>query len=148
MKNVCLLCCEKVITDANGQTSLIGIIQGIKISVVPQSETPANAVVPNQWAVFAVWQTDANEAGKEFVQMFHILWPNGSEFIKTPPLKFKPLHMRRAINYIPLHGMPVGQKGDLIVRSWVEDGAGIVMTEIIEYKILVEHEPLPVPTSA
>ena len=138
MKHISLLCCEKVITDTSGQITLIGIIQGITAKITPLVETPANAVAPTSWIVFAVWQTDSDEAGLEFTQIFQILWPDGSEFAKTP-IKFKSVNMRKATIYGTVQGLPIGQKGNLVVRSWVEDKSGKV-TEIIEYKILVEHE--------
>ena len=140
MKSVCLLCCERVLSDLKGPISLISVMQKIELSSLPGIglAIPSDAVGPTAWAIFAVWQPDDDERNREFTQWFQILWPDGKEFAKSP-LKFITGEFGYSQNFLSINAMPFGQRGKVAVRSWIEEN-GKPITETSEYTIDVEHK--------
>jgi hypothetical protein len=158
MKFLVLCACEKVIIDKNGAHSLINIMQNAELQNVPQSganasammqasELPSNAVLPQLWFVFSIWQPSSDEVGKTFQQMHQIFWPDGTKFMDGP-LEFKPDESYQQ-NSFGVLGFPVGQPGPVRIVTWVED-RGRPITETHEYFIRVKHaapvSPVTAPT--
>jgi hypothetical protein len=144
MKSLAFICCEKVIQDSNGQASIISLIQAINIAVVVPM--PSNAIGPTNWAIFAVWDITPEEYDKQFNQIFHVLWPDGTEFTKTS-VSFLTNRVGRAVIYAIVQGFPYGQAGKVLVRGWVES-EGVIVSDTQEYSIGVTHTTPPaVPVS-
>lgn len=141
MKNLSFLCCEKVIQDTNGQTSLISLIQTMHVVVPDGTELPTNAVGPTPWAIMAVYETTSAESGKRYQQVFHILWPDGTDFNKST-VEFQTNDVGKAIIYAKVQGFPFGQTGIMRVRGWVEEN-GVKIADVSEYSVGVTHGPIP-----
>jgi len=130
--------CEKVIRDANSGPSLIATFQEIRAGVLEFVEIPVNAVVPKDWAIFALWHLSDNDVGPIYQQWTEILWPDGSQFLKQL-LEIKIEKPDWMINTVQMQGFPMGQTGKLTIRVWIEADTKPV-SEVAETWITVKHE--------
>jgi len=131
-----LVACEKVIIDDNGNASLIILLQNITVSV-NSNPVPENAVTPKEWAVFSMWQMQAEDAGTPFQQIVEIRYPNGDLF-KRAELDFT---TSKDFQYIRINivGFPIGQKGRYSIHGWLEKKNKRVTDEYI-YPFSVGHK--------
>ena len=142
MKLRMFVACEKVIVDANGAASIINLLQAVKLGRTPGANAPLlppNAVVPKEWALAALWYVPKEYLDRQFVQMFEILWPDGTEFAKNL-LPFKTTDRDTSLNYLNINAMPLGQEGALQIKAWVEEPNGTIVTDIAEFSISVKHD--------
>jgi hypothetical protein len=152
MKCLIICACEKVIIDkTNGANSLISVMKGAEAKVtvpteseaknIPASELPTNAVAPNLWYVYTMWETRQEDVGKEFKQITQIHWPNGDLFA-TSRLSFtadETLHMQNSNGFL---GFPIGQIGKIKISSWVEQN-GNASSDVAHYEVNVRHALTP-----
>jgi hypothetical protein len=120
MPNLTILAaCERVLIDRGGLPSLINIFQRMNLTVV--NPIQADAVVPNQWAVFALWQHSDDELNLEFTQHLEVLAPDGETFL-TGITKFKTTEIddRQSKNSINILGLPIWAEGMVTVNIWLE----------------------------
>lgn len=133
--------CEKVIIDANGVASIIGLFSSLSINVVPGMELPANAVAPKEWAAYCLWECTEDEAGREFNQIFEVTSP--SVAIGAQTINFTPQMGRLRQNVIAnSQGVPVGVPGTIRVTTRVEH-AGRTVVEPLEFSFEVVHVQPP-----
>jgi hypothetical protein len=141
--------CERVQYDSvDNSASLIGVFQGYTITTSknPIGKTPAEvmavhteteAALPMRWTVFSLWRKDKDrDEGKEFRQVCVFIRPNG----KAQPLETIPFKMDRSFHRLTLtvHGFPVGEEGDCIVRVLLQTGEEEPVF-VRDYPISVTH---------
>src|ERR1700722_14259893 len=80
--------CDKVIIDDSGVASLISLFGNVIITLPQDAEIPPNALAPKEWALFASWDYELDDDGKEFLQIVQILFPDGKFFIERLETKF------------------------------------------------------------
>lgn len=129
--------CEKIIIDDNNTASLIAIMHGVTASSPADKEIPKNAVAPKEWAIYTSWMREQGDETKSFEQKLQILWPDGTEFhVHSLPFKIpESIHQNR----VGVIGFPIGQRGPLKVKMWVESG-GTKISETYHRTIEVKHE--------
>lgn len=130
--------CEKVIIDNENNPILIILMQNVSISLLGKSseDIPKNAVTPQSWTLFSIWETSKEEEGREFSQMVEIKWPDKTQF-KKGELKFKAEKSTQQ-NRVNFMGFPAGQTGPVEMLLWLElDGNRI--SEIYSWVVLVSH---------
>jgi|ERR1035437_8921167 hypothetical protein len=135
--------CEKVLRDERSGPSLIATFQEIQVGVPEGQEVPGNAVVPKEWAIFALWHVAESDALSNARQWTEVLWPDGSQFVKQP-LDVKIEKPDWMMNTVQFQGFPMGQTGRLTIRVWI-DINGKTATEIAETWITVKHQIVIVP---
>ncbi len=123
--------CEKIIIDDQGNASLIVLLQNVTVMVKRNETIPQNAVTPKEWAIFASWQTQANENGKKLRQIMEITYPKAElDFVVAEPSDQ---------NRVNIVGFPVGQSGQYSIRMWLEENARKVTEELV-YPFSVKHQ--------
>jgi len=140
-----MLCvCEKVIIDrTTGTHSLISVMVSAEARFAsppnsgPPDDLPPNAVVPSQWFVYAMWETSEEDDGKVAEQVLEVRWPNGDIFLSNR-LPFTADKTMRAQNSVGMVSFPLGQKGDLKIRAWIERD-GNCISNVAEGQVTVRH---------
>lgn len=138
--------CEKVIQDARSGPSLIATFQEMQVGIPEGQILPTNAVIPKDWAIFALWHSAESESFPTFRQWLVILWPDGSEFIRQP-LDVKVDKPEWTMSTVQIQGFPMGQKGRLTIRVWIEVDNQMI-SEVGETWIDVKHLASNPPTLA
>jgi hypothetical protein len=130
--------CEKVITDASGVPSLIGLFNKITAATAPGAEIPASAVAPKEYAIFTSWDVEPSDIGKEYTELYEMFYPDGSQFGERNRLKVAMGHGKRSNCSANAYALPIGQAGLYTVRTWLEDDQGRVIFEPISLQFEVE----------
>lgn len=144
MNPIVFCACEKIIIDrTTGGHSLIGIMISAEARFAGTPPAlPPNAVVPNMWFVYAMWETSTEDIDRPCEQVLEVDWPNGERFIHNR-LSFTPDKTLRVQNSVGMVGFPLGQNGDLRIRAWIER-EGESVSSVAEYQVSVKHpEQLP-----
>jgi hypothetical protein len=122
--------CEKVIVDANGVPSLIGLFSQFNVGVPKGTTFPANAVTPKEWALFCLWECSSEEVGCEFHQIFEVTSP-GDEQLPPQTIKFKPEPGKLRQNVIGnSQAVPIGRAGKVTVTTRVEYEGKVVVPPV------------------
>jgi hypothetical protein len=133
---VCVAC-EKVIIAADGVASLVGLFNKMITAVAVETEIPKNAVVPKEWAVFSIFETEPGDELKEYTHFVQILYPDQTQFAEISKTKLNIELNKRAQANVLVPGFPIGQIGKYTVRVWVEENQQTVVGPI-EFKIELE----------
>ncbi|MFZ0292136.1 MAG: hypothetical protein WAL52_00915 [Candidatus Sulfotelmatobacter sp.] len=153
MKCIALLACEKIIIDKDGAHSIINVMLNAEIllqSLDGSDRTqvitiPPDAVAPQVWWIYTIWQPSPDDVGKSFEQVYQTYWPNNDKFMEariTVVLK-DDTPMQTSFH---VGGLPVGKEGKLKVLTWL-DHEGHSVTEVSEALINVKHRTT-VPSGA
>jgi len=129
--------CEKVIiAHDNNTVSLISILQDFTIAFPANVQIPETVAVPFRWYGFAMWQKQAQDEGKHYVQEIEFCDPDGT-VILTGVSQFEislPIH--RVIAELAF--FPVRQSGSYTLKLYLrEDKQG-------EEKKLIASFPLTI----
>lgn len=154
MKCTALLACEKLIIDKDGAHSLINVMQNAKVKIQEQTPDgrvlsppiPANAVMPTQWFIFAVWFPGEDDVNAAFEQVYQIYWPNGDKLIENR-VSFIQRDMKQQSTSFSIVGLPVGQVGMIRIATWL-DKNGHRISEVMETFFGIEHLPADNPAVA
>lgn len=141
--------CEKVIIGQDNVPSLISLFSKMIVAVPTGSEVPKDAVVPTNWFVFSIWETEPGDEVKKYVLVMRILYPDGTGFGNTAKQPLVIEKGKRAQMTLQVQGMPIGQVGDYTVQTWIEESDRKVVGPI-EFKFGIEwreQEPAPVKTA-
>jgi hypothetical protein len=136
--------CEKVIIDAGNSSSLITILEEVKIQLIAGTPVPTGTTVPMQWAVLSLWeQSSAWDQGRAFEQRTTLVSPTGKHLVETI-LSFtfdKPRF--RVVSQII--GMPISEPGPHRVKAWIRDKSDPPKEwrEAASFPILIELLPPP-----
>lgn len=148
MKCAALLVCDRVIIDKNGAHSLINVMTMAAISAeagnppVPVA-LPPTAVSPQPWWIFTQWMISSADVGKEFVQHYQVLWPNGEKFAESK-LPFVQQNDKPQQTTFFIYGLPVGQKGFIKIFTWLESDEKVVSEKLETYvEITYGEDPTP-----
>lgn len=126
--------CEKVLIEANGVASLIGLFTIMEAHVPHEAgEIAKNAVIPKDWAVFSIWEWEDDDEGREYTQFFEVLFPDGEVFFRPPETKFKMERGKRHQITGNVQGVPVGQQGKYIIQTHLEHEGRIVVGPVSTY---------------
>lgn len=149
MRLTALLPCEKIIRDPAGAASLISVFQEITLNLPAETKLPTNAVLPKEWAVYALWQITDAEMNRAYRQTVEVLWPDGSTFFKQAiaVTSDRPDWMTVVMN---LGGFPGGQTGKIAIKVWMDlDGeridGGIETFFKIGHSIVSDIHPAALP---
>lgn len=147
MKLLIICACEKVIVDkSNGAHSLISVTRGVETKLAspsgiqPISDVPLNAVSPQTWAIYTMWESQQDDIGQEFKYFVEVKWPNGEPFAATSA-HFTADKTLIIQNSVTLLGFPVGQIGAIKIIGWIEKDGNRV-SEVANYEVNVRHVPL------
>ncbi len=113
--------CEKVIVSKDDVASVIGLFSKIILTVPPGTDIPANAVTPREWAVFSIWDAEPGDEKREYILCTQILYPDQSPYGEINRHKLKIELNKRVQVVLQFNGMPIGQLGKYLVRSWIEE---------------------------
>jgi hypothetical protein len=130
--------CDKVIIDEVGVASLITLFSTVTLSMA--GEIPSDALAPKEWAIFAIWDYESADEGKEYNQVVQLLLPDRTSFLERLETKFVMRPGRKQQIKNPVLGFPVGQQGNVTVRLWLEH-AGNVIFEARPILLEVKHAP-------
>jgi hypothetical protein len=139
--------CEKVLIDQNNTTSIIAVMEEVRIQTIAGVAIPVGAIIPMQWSVLSMWeQTSAWDNGRAFEQRTALMSPQGKSLIEViAPFTFYKLRFRVINQFL---GMPVGETGQHKVRIWIRDVADPPKEwrEIANFPVQIELlPPQPVP---
>lgn len=142
MKLVLFVPCEKLLFDNSGAASIIVLMGAVKLGTqpnVPRQALTPNTVAPKEWVMVAMWRVFPEERQRDFVQIFRMIWPDGSEFY-LHRMPFRTTDHEQSVNYVNLNAMPVGQIGKLHLETWVEEPSGNIISEVADFYLSIEHE--------
>ncbi|SRR5712692_906941 len=117
---VCVAC-EKVIAAKDDVASLIGLFSRLIVTVPVEIEIPPNAATPKEWAVFSIWFVEPGDEHGEYMLCTQILYPDKSQFGEITKIRIKIEPNKRSQMTMQFNGFPIGQIGEYIVRTWVEE---------------------------
>ena len=123
-KLIAFLPCEKIIVDENHTSSVIVIFQTITAQVPANAEMPQNAVAPKEWAIFTTWEPLPEDVGSTVRQIVQVLWPDDTEFQRTPPTPIHFKNDRPQQVRLNIFGFPIGKTGKITFNVWLEDSGG------------------------
>jgi hypothetical protein len=154
MKCIALLTCEKIIIDKEGAHSIINVMLNATVTFQqPQSSQPltdiaipSNAVVPNQWWIYSLWNPSTEDLGVTFEQVYQVYWPGGEKMMERRLVPFTATDKLQQTTF-SIFGFPAGELGKVRVVTWL-DSQGNRVSEISEIHINVDHAPLPASGSA
>ncbi len=113
--------CEKVIFDTSGPASLVSIFQRMNFPV-QQVPLPDKAISPNQWSIFALWETKPEEFRQDFCQTIRIYAPDGSLWTEqsTTWRNEQSDDLQVKVSLL-VAGMPVWSEGYVQVKVWLDE---------------------------
>lgn len=130
--------CEKVILDANNVATLIALMGEVGVQVPTAEPPPRDAVNPQPWAIFTMWENTPEEFDRTFVQTTRIYWPDGKEFVKGDLTFLVKRGGRFSNNTVNIIGMPIGQEGSLRIEMWLELN-GKKVTDTYTFTLGIRH---------
>ena len=138
LKTYICVACEKVLITKQETASLISLFSRIVLQVGKGTQIARDAVLPREWFVFGVWDTEPEDADQEFDCFFQMLYPDGTQFSEVVKVSFKPVApIRRSQVYFQMPGFPISQKGFYTIKVWIEQ-AGKQVIAPIEFKLELE----------
>ena len=138
-KLLAFLACEKVIIDQEQNPTLISVLQNVNVVLPPtDSKIPEDAVSPQTWTLFAIWDREPADVGKRFRQRFVVTRPDGEPLPIQGQLDFD-VKDELSINYINIIGFPVGRAGTVSVKTWLESLEGSTLSPSYVYPMTVRH---------
>lgn len=155
MKCTALLTCEKVIVDKDGAHSIINVMLNAEILLQRMSETdnslavpippdtpvvpiPPNAVAPQIWWIYTIWQPSPEDVGKSFEQVYQVYWPDSDDKFMDQKITFALKDERAMQTTFHIGGLPIGKVGKLKVVTWL-DQQGHRATEVSEAFLNITH---------
>lgn len=121
--------CERVIIEQGTNTvSLIGLLQGMSVEV--PADLPKDALAPQQWFAFALWQREETDHGRRFQQRVTLESPGGRHVIDVLTDFEMSKDFHRNIGAIP--GFPISESGvytlrlafrEMSTETWTTAGA-------------------------
>jgi hypothetical protein len=117
---VCVVC-EKVITAKDDVPSLINLFSKLIVTGPTEAQIPSNAVVPREWAVFSIWETEPGDEHRDYMLCTQVFYPDKSLFAEANKTKINIEPEKRAQMTIQFQGFPIGQVGEYTVRTWIEE---------------------------
>jgi hypothetical protein len=120
--------CEKVIVDANGVPTLIGIFNHLNIAIQSGTAFPENAVAPKEWVMFCLWECSPDEVEREFSQVFEVTTPDGKQFGSPTTIRFvaQPGKLRQNV-IANSQGVPIGRQGRITVTTHLDLDGRVVL---------------------
>jgi hypothetical protein len=134
--------CEKIILDAQGTATLVGVLQTLTVALPPNVVVPKDAISPKEWGVFTMWTLTPEDSGVQFTQVIEMEWPDGRIF-KKAEVPFKPEKGAVQQTSASIIGFPIGQTGTLKLKTWLERD-GRRLGEIQIYPVSVAHGVAPI----
>lgn len=144
MKLLTLLACEKVLFDQEQNASLISVFQNINIEL--RGDVPEQAIAPQPWTLFSIWDRDPEDVGKRFRQVFQLSAPDDKPLPLKGQLDFD-VKDELAVNYVKVVGFPVGREGAVTIKTWLESLGGEVLSPTYYYPVMVKHVRISPPVS-
>lgn len=134
--------CEKAILGNDGVASLIALFTKIIANIPEGTEIPKNAVVPKDWAIFSMWNTEPGDEKRECFICTEIVYPDKTPFLILPKSKMVLEQSKKSQVGIQVQGFPIGQEGSYTVRTWIEEAQQTIAGPI-EFNMEVEVKRLP-----
>jgi hypothetical protein len=132
-------CLQVLVSPQNpALLSLISVIDHVDVAVQVGIRPPADAVVPQSWAVVAAWSLDAEEVGKVFEQRLQVLQPNGNHVLESH-LTFAPAtRSHKTLTHFPV--MPIGQEGEQTLRVSIRAAGTKNWKSVGTYPVTVAYD--------
>lgn len=146
LKPYVVVACEKVIIDQQnaGVASLIGLFNKLSGAIPANTPIPPNSVIPKEWSVFSIWDTEPGDERKNYILCTQVLYPDKTQFGELFKVRLNIEPNKRTQAIVRFLGFPVGQLGFYTVRTWIEEENKIVY-DPIEFKLEVELTTAPAP---
>lgn len=131
--------CERVITDEQGNVSLIVLLSAIRIGL-NLAEIPQKAVIPMRWDIITMWWRSPEDSGAKFEQHVELVSPDEKVLI-TNTAKFGLVEADTHRHVARIQGFPMPRlAGRCFLRLYVrEDREGIDRGEPVAiYPLTVE----------
>jgi hypothetical protein len=144
LKLYAFVTCDRVITDTEGQTSLIGLFNELTVVLMdPMAQPPGDAVAARDWAIFTSWEKSSEDDGKEFHQDIQLLYPDGTPFSPEMDYPFVILADKRFQNVIAKsRGFPIGKPGRYTISMKLRSN-GITIFGPVEIWIDIKYGSAP-----
>jgi hypothetical protein len=114
--------CEKVIVDQNNASSLIAILEEVKVQVVSGVPIPLGMVIPMQWTVVTLWeQSSAYDVGRAFEQRTALVSASGKHLVELIGQFAFAEHRPRTRVMNQIQGMPVSEPGSHKIKIWFRE---------------------------
>ncbi len=119
--------CDRVIISKEDVPSLIGLFSKIIVTVPEQIELPVDAASPKDWVVFSQWDPEAGDEQKEYVICTQVLYPEKRQFGEVVKVKLNVEAHKRSQVVVQFNVFPIGQAGEYVVRTWIEEQERVVV---------------------
>lgn len=135
--------CQKVLHDEDKETSLISIIQGFRIGLLPSvPDPPPGTLVPMNWCIYVRWKQEPDDHDKKFEQRILFKTPDGKVMMETVPQTFF-FEMRLVDVITRFVNFPVSYYGICPLIVEYRELGKEQWNETASFPLLIEHERLP-----
>ena len=139
-KLLAYLPCEKVvIEDQSKNVSVLSILETVTVTLPQGTPAPAHsASIRMPWAIFALWQKDADESG-EFESKSALVSPGGELLLETPVarLSFGANARQQVVNR--LADFPVWTPGACRLKLMVKTSRDADFRQLASVIIVLRH---------
>ena len=130
--------CQKAIIDrADGNISLITILNGFTAFLPPDGPIAEDTVIAIPWAAVTVWEREDDDEGKTFHQTLRVVKPDGTEDGEGE-LTFT-FSERVHTNTMTANAFPAGQEGIHHIQLLVREEGVEGWNKVASYPIEVRH---------
>ena len=130
-----VVACEKVIFDQAGPVSIISIFQSMNVQVT-DAPLPQQAVSPNSWSIFTLWEIDPEEIDRRFTQKLEFRAPDGTLFSEHEGIFYTRPEMGTQVKInAQMTSIPIWSEGTATIRVWLKEDE----TEQQTYQFQIKH---------
>jgi hypothetical protein len=144
--------CEKVVIDqTDNTTSIICLLEAIQIAVSESEEAsiPPDAIIPINWYLIALWQTEKGDTDKQFETQYSVVFPSGEEKVLNValPVKFEPgkPNFRNVLKVQGLGLAPLLKADTCTVRARIREHGADMWNVVADFPIIISR---PKPETA
>lgn len=132
--------CEKVIIAEGGQSSVIGIVEMVRV-VIGNDPLPANALIPFKWSFLTLWYREQDvEEPIQYQEQIRLIRPDGTEAGITGDAEFE---VNNAFRNFRQHGdvpvLPAGIQGQYLLKLFLRRVGNEQWEEKGAFPIVIEH---------
>src|SRR5260370_21012886 len=109
--------CEKVILAEGGQTSMIGVIEMVRVNV-GNTPLPPDALIPFKWSFLTLWYRDEDvEQPILYQEQIRLIRPDGTEAAFAGDAEFEVNNQFRNFRqYGDVPVLPAGMEGEYLLK--------------------------------
>jgi hypothetical protein len=134
--------CQKIIVGQDNATSLISLMEGLKINV--ENELPKNAGLPMNWNILCLWhRTDDISENMLYEQKIESsLTGSDDKHIDIVQEFVVSAASKNVRNITEIQGFPIGLEGGLVLKLFLRPKGNEAWEPIAEFPVEIQHQAI------